>query len=133
MNSDDPWVRRLAEIVELATDHLGRNDKLEDLIEEWENDVAESNRAIEYAQEETEEVKEKLHELSVTYKALKYDRDPSYQEKEINHLKAELVDMSESEQQAKNKVRHLENKLAILEKEHNELQSKWNTWKVVAT
>ena len=131
--SDDPWMRRLAEIVEVATDHLGNNDTLEGLIEEWENDVSEANRATEYAEEAIEEEKQKFKELNITYKALKYDHNPTFQEIEINELKAQLVTATEEKNQTSNMNFTLRRNLETLQKEHDELTKKWNTWKIIST
>jgi hypothetical protein len=136
---DDPWVRRLVEILETVAVHVTFDDSesLDEWFEENEIKIKDLEWEIDDKAQDIDNAAHEYEKLMTEFKAAEFDSSKKYvgsfYEDQIKLLKARIVTLTEDLDTELSRYQTLRSNFDSLNDVHKELKDKYNTWNIIAS
>ena len=137
LDHEDLWIRRLSWVVfELLTnsEHQEFDEgELAQFFDDFRNKVSDLEYDVKDAQTHAENMEDLLEEAKTTISSLRYDLSNSHQAREVTQLKAHIYEKSLKFDEVQRDFQALQRKFEKLAENYSDLQTKMQTWTILAT
>lgn len=129
----DPWVKQLADLVYQVSFHIEYRTTIDEFFEENEDKIRDLEYSVESAQNDENEAYRERDNANNRYKAVMYDTDYANHTRQMESMKARVVDLCKELEESENYNRRLNQRINEYEDEIKELKDKLNMWTILRT